>query len=883
MAQRRLRLLALWVLLLLWAGASRTEATLTGTVLGQVLDPLGDPLAHARVEVVGSRLAVATDGAGFYRLSGVSVGTRQLAVSYLGYQSVSVAVEVKPGEATETKVTLPFGDVVTIRSSPLLSGQARALNQQKQTLRVTHVVAADQIGRFPDSNAAEAAQRIPGVTLQRDQGEGRYLLVRGTEARLNSMTVNGERLPSPEGDGRDVPLDVIPADLLEAIEVTKTLTPDMDGDAIGGTVNLVTRRAPLQRRIAVAVAAGANEITRGGVGAARLAYGQRFGSEQKSGLILAGSRLETDRGADDIEPEYNDGALDDLELRDYTVERRRSGWSGSFDHRLSERSEIFLRALWNEFDDDEIRRRKRERVGRDRLERQLRDRLLKQTIVATTVDGSHVVGRSLLVEYRLAWSFAEGTTDGRLDSTFLQRDVEFDPNVSPDDIDPQDIRANPRNEDLAAFTLDELTFENNSSREEDRVAALDFTMPWNVGLDRSGSVKAGAKVRLKEKRRDRDVWEIDVEATLAGLTDDFVSETPFFGGRYDLGQFQDPAAMRRLARGAVRQKDVENDLEDYRATEDTLAVYAMVELALGRHTLLGGGRYEETDASSRAFTLYDGDDFLTPVTEGNRYGELLPMFLWRLRLAESSSLRLALSRTLARPSFEDLAPTFFEEDDERQLGNPDLDVTTSWNFDLLWDRFLEPIGLISAGVFYKEIADHIFPLRFEQIDDGVVFEVTQPHNAARAEILGFELSFQNRLTHLPRPFDGLGVYFNYTYVDSEADFPGRSGSRLQGQAEHVGNLSLSYEQGGFSARLSGNYHGEYLSRIGNTGGEDLFVDKHFQVDFKASQRLAERLRLVVELINLGDEPFRIYEGTVDRPVQEELYGRWGSVGLEWHF
>ena len=148
-----------------------------------------------------------------------------------------------------------FREDVTV-TAPILEGQARALNQQQNAPNIMNVVSADQIGAFPDPNAAEAVQRVPGVSIQRDQGEGRYVLVRGTEARLNSMMIDGERIPSPEGDIRSVALDVIPADLLESIEVTKALTPDMDGDAIGGAVNLVTRQAPEKRRVFVDLGGG---------------------------------------------------------------------------------------------------------------------------------------------------------------------------------------------------------------------------------------------------------------------------------------------------------------------------------------------------------------------------------------------------------------------------------------------------------------------------------------------------------------------------------------------------------------------------------------------------------------------------------------------------
>ena len=207
----------------------------TGVVRGQVFGPAGEVVESAEVSIDGLNLTTTTDGEGFYRLSDVPAGTRNLTCTYMGLQAATVEVEVVAGQTIVHDFNLTFGGELEVRGAPLLVGQAKALNRQKNALNISNIVASDQIGRFPDQNAAESTQRIPGISLLRDQGEGRYVLVRGTEARLNSTSINGERIPSPESGTRDIALDTIPSDLLESIEVSKALTPDMDGDAIGGT------------------------------------------------------------------------------------------------------------------------------------------------------------------------------------------------------------------------------------------------------------------------------------------------------------------------------------------------------------------------------------------------------------------------------------------------------------------------------------------------------------------------------------------------------------------------------------------------------------------------------------------------------------------------
>jgi TonB-dependent receptor len=269
------------------------------------------------------------------------VGDQELAARYLGHEDAVSTVAVVAGQVLTVEIalreTVLVREELTVSASPIQEGQARALNQQRTAPNIVNVISADQIGRFPDANAAEATQRVPGVTIERDQGEGRYVSVRGTEARLSSMLINGERIPSPEGDIRAVALDVVPTDLLDAIEVSKALTPDMDADAIGGAVNLVTKAAPLSPRVFGTVAGGYNSLmqdwgqgTFTGTAGGRLAGG-------RLGVIVTGSANDVNRGSDDIEAEYDDGELDAFETRDYTINRERYGVNGSLDYQRPSR------------------------------------------------------------------------------------------------------------------------------------------------------------------------------------------------------------------------------------------------------------------------------------------------------------------------------------------------------------------------------------------------------------------------------------------------------------------------------------------------------------------------------------------------------------------
>ena len=194
------------------------------TLSGQVIDSLSKvAVVGAIVELPETNLRTQTDREGRFRLSELPFGSRTIRIRSISYNDIDIVTDIKPGTNVVMVELIPvFRESVNIEE-PLLEGQAKALNQQKTAINIKNIVSADQIGRFPDANAAEATQRLPGVTLQRDQGEGRFVQIRGTEPRLTSVSINGERIPAPEGDIRFVALDVIPADLLEAIEVSQSI------------------------------------------------------------------------------------------------------------------------------------------------------------------------------------------------------------------------------------------------------------------------------------------------------------------------------------------------------------------------------------------------------------------------------------------------------------------------------------------------------------------------------------------------------------------------------------------------------------------------------------------------------------------------------------
>jgi TonB-dependent receptor len=300
---------------------------------------------------------------------------------------------------------------------------------------------------------------------------------------------------------------------------------------------------------------------------------------------------------------------------------------------------------------------------------------------------------------------------------------------------------------------------------------------------------------------------------------------------------------------------------------------------------MGGVRVESTDTDYTAYQLIldeEGDPLgLMPVKGDKSYTEWLPQFHMVYKTGEQSQLRAAVTRSLARPNFEDIAPwrLLNLEDSEVELGNPDLDITTAWNLDLMWEQYLDPVGIFSVGVFYKKLYDYVFIFQTEEIIDGEEVEVTQPRNGDTGDLTGFEVAFQNNFSNWRGGWGGLGFYANYTYADSTANYPDREALVLPGQSKHTGNLAISYEKYGISTRLSYNFNGKNLLEVAGDAAEDIWVDDHTQLDFLFRVQVSKQFSIVLEAINITDEPLTVYEGTPDRIRQQEFYGWWATLGV----
>ena len=877
-------------------------AILKGTVTDAVN---GEPLSGANVYIKGTSAGTSADQEGRYSFT-LPEGEHTLVFTFIGYDDEEKQVNLKAGETKVMDVTMlsQYQQLSSVTITGNLQGQAKALNQQKSADNIKNVVASDQIGRFPDPNAAEALQRVSGVNIERDQGEGRYVFVRGLAPQFTNMNVNGEQIPSPEADVRYVALDAIPADQLASMEVTKSLTPDMDGDAIGGSVNLITRTAETEKpQIKGTLVGGYNNLRGEPNAQGSLSYGQRF-NDKKLGVLLNASFYENELGSDNWEREPFDN---ELELRDYELTRTRTGLSTTIDYDINPNNEVYVRALYTRFTDREWRRRYVFIPEDDEIEKLTKDRFEAQSVTSVNVGAKHNYPR-IQVDYEAQYSYGEQNTPYDHEVVFLG-DV-----ASNLDFSGEYPTFNAEGYlDNSNFEFDEFETGSTIAKDQNLTGKINIGIPYKTGKN-EGLVKFGAKVRLKDKSfeiENNKYESLGGVPNLPAFEGGSVDEN-FLDGQYELSAFPDMNKVITYFNENPSQfelqtedKAIDEAVEAFEAEENVIAAYAMARQQFNKLTILGGVRYEHTDVtytSSDVVIAPDGDlDEIIPREGGTSYDYVLPQLHFKYALNYQTNLRAAATFSYARPNFSQIVPSQEAnlEDQEATVGNAELKPVDAFNLDLLGEHYFKSVGIISGGLFYKNLNNFIYnrtmygasyPLNVAN-PIATNIDVTQAQNGQTANIYGAELAYQQQLSFLPGLFKNLNLYGNYTYTHSNAKIQARGENSdpdateemaLPGQSAHLGNVALGYETSKFSARVAMNFNGSYLSEIGGTPEEDIYIANRAQLDITASYTITPKLRVFAEVMNLTNQPFEAYQGSEDIVIQREYYSWWTRLGVKFN-
>ncbi|PKQ44672.1 TonB-dependent receptor [Confluentibacter flavum] len=920
-----------------------------GNIKGVIADENGITVPGATIIIEELKKGTVSDFNGNFTIVDIPEGTYSLSIKYLGYSDFKQEAVVSDSETISINVILRSRDTeldeVEI-TGYTLGGQARALNIQKNKQNITNIVSTDQIGKFPDANIGDAVKRIPGITMQVDQGEARNIIIRGLSPQLNSVTLNGSRIPSAEGDNRNVQMDLIPADMIQTIEVSKAVTPDMDADALGGSVNLVTRTSPQGFRLSATAGSGVSYITNKRILNGSFLLGDKS-NDGKFGYMLSASFNDTDFGSDNVEAEWEDefeyNALDDednlqevdvnpyakvSEIREYLVQRIRRSFSANFDYNLNDNNNIYLKSIYNWRDDRENRfrleheildgedietgdftvdgngnltsfpvevgRQSKGGIGNNRNKNR---RLEDQRMFNFSLGGEHLAN-TLQIDWMA--SFAKASEE-RLNERYLSYESEYSVAFNNNADKPLFTPLNVSDAHFNNFEFKELTEENQYTEEKDFNMFANFKLPLNIFQQEDGFLKFGARARLKNKNRDNDFTEYSPESatfeSLGGVPTRDYSDNNYLAGRqYAVGRFVIPEFLGGLKLNDVAQFEAEGLPEEYLTAnfdvdENVYAGYAMTSQKLSNNlSMLVGLRLEHTSINSIGNELIfdvDGDFAGTNELEDeSSYTNILPGLHLKYDATDNTVLRFAWTNTLARPNYVDLVPfrEINNEDEEIYLGNSELEPTTSMNFDVMAEHYFKSVGILSAGVFYKDIKDFVYT---SQSEDTNGYEVYQPLNGEGATVLGAEFSLQRQLDFLPGFAKNFSIYLNYTYLTSDAkgikneDGEERSDLDLPQTAPNMFNASLGYASKNLSLRLSGNYSDSYIDEIGGRAFEDRYYDEQFFLDFNANISINKNLSLYVDLNNITNQPLRYFQGVQSRTMQMEYYGRRLTFGLKY--
>ena len=909
------------------------------TVTGRVRDASSSSYllgATVTLRELNRDTATGTDGA--FTFHDVPNGTYTLVATSLGYGEKAETVSISATGARAVEFALA-ADVLQLGAFVVegaREGQARALQQKRTENMIMDTVAADAVGKFPDGNAAEALRRVPGVSLEIDQSEGRFVVIRGLDASLNNVTLNGQQVGSPAEQGRrGLSMDSVPADLISRLEVIKAVTPDRDHNSIGGTVNIVTQSA-FDRAEPFAfgsLSLGYNDFAgEWGWRGASATAGRVFGADRTWGVIGGfsySSREYASQTSDALDYTQVGGFFrpQTQESFDYEIERTRIGANAALEYRPQDGHQLYFRVNFNEFTDEEGRQKTGYNFAlgtltaqtatsgtysQGRATKEFRDYKQKHLINAFSIGGKHELPGDFQLEWKAGDSTGERDTPRRVDWEFRSAAGAF-PNSyvlgGPTPI----ITPNAAFYNPASYPFRRVRSREDLEREEIFTAQVDLRRPVKFG-DVTGFLKAGGKRVRSEKTQDRTNVNYNLAAgaanlfTLADGGQAGPEPAGFMRGRYRLGPTTNLAAMNAYFRANPTRflfdaaSTLNNSISaDFDAEEEITSGYGMASLNLTPQlAVVGGLRVERTEA------YYAGNELLSRAgvfTGFNRiviprsYTQALPGLHLNWRPNKQVALRAAFTNTYGRTNYTDLAPRNVLDDIDLgggvfegslSSGNPRLSPFESRNLDVSAEYYLPSAGIVSVGLFRKDIENPVYRRAFtlaNTVYNGRTYQrlaVSRPENAGDARVSGVEFNYQQFFPKLPGALSGLGLGFNYTRTNSSVTVFGRTDVLpFFKQSDEIGNIALLYEKYGIEARVAVSFNSAYLEAVGTTRNEDEYTDRRRPIDVKVSYRINRQLRVFVDVLNANKEPLRSYQGEPGRPSGYEIYSWNANIGVNW--
>jgi TonB-dependent receptor len=821
-----------------------------GTILGRAADRQGAVLPGARVKLEPGDFTGSTNEVGEFNFIGIAPGDYTLTISYVGFATFTQQVKVVAGQATRVDAKLIVSgtsEEVTVVADAY--GEAQAINEQRTSDNILDVMPAGVIQSLPNENIADVVGRMPGVSLERDEGEGKYVQVRGTEPRLNNTMVDGVEIPAPEDNVRQFKLDTIPSDIVESVEVNKTLAANQDADAIGGTVNLVTKKAGDLPTLSLEGIGGFTPIVNTRyIGLVTGTVGKRFGAHKRFGALFSGSYDYNGRGIDDIEPQPDPNFLlptyDSMDIREYRYHRKRYGFGGSLDYKLKDpASGLYLHYFDSDFKDYGDKWVYSLSSG-GAPQFSTSNRLPDYGIFSLALGGKHVFSSSWLT-----WEFAgarsrelaaagnPGATFSPIPGTPLNNLTSCvnvpSANFHLPQWDPSCFGS--PTFDPSQYTLTEFDGTQGETSQVNLQAAVSHGINYHLGSHFS-TFEFGFKVRNAHKGQDAYSPTYDqaflANPAISPMTNylsGFTNPNYYFHA-YPLGPVTNYNTIANNLNDEIAQEVLSldepstvfgSDLSNFDLTERVSAGYAMNTIEFGRFRLQTGLRVEATQLNILGFSITNNSSSTTetvvPQPAQSWYWDPLPSVQLKYHLTDDSDIRAVYARAISRPNPYDMVPYVTIDQSSNPFGistgNPNLKPEHASDYDILYERYLKPYGEFQAGFFYKQLSQPIYYLADPNYEGpqypqyhGYILDYIA--NGVNANLYGVEFAYIQHLGFLPGAWSGLGISANFSKTGSSAGtLPLRNDDpALQRQTPTMWNLSPSYDHGRFSARLGATYN-----------------------------------------------------------------------------
>jgi TonB-dependent receptor len=972
-----------------------------GLITGTVVDAQGAPVPGAELKLAPLSITVVSDDQGAFRLPEVAPGEYTLTVSYVGFAPETSDVNLTAGQTLnldlKLKVASASEEVLVEASRP--HGEAEAINETRTADNILQVLPAEVITSLPNANVADAIGRLPSVSLYRIEGEGVYIQVRGMEPRLTNVTVDGITIPAPEPTVRQVRLDVIPSDMVDAVQLNKTLSANQDANGIAGSANLRTKEAGDQPTINIYGNGGYTNILNGrGSYETGGTIGKRYGVNKQFGILGNGAYDYNGRGIDNIQPAldplstFAQPFYDNNTIREYRYYRYRYGFSGSTDYRFNNNNAIYARGIYTDLKDwgDKWYYSPASTPisattglppanGASPSPKFYTSSKRPNASVGTIILGGRSVQSDSLLTYQISASRSyevDSAGNPKADFSWIgptvncnfvpgsQADL-YHPHFGTCDTSNTSPMLNPNN-----FIFKDITISKGINAQLNLAAQASYAKNYN-SHGHFGVFEVGFKFTNAHQSQNSTETVYDGWSTKAGSGTPTITQlqstfnnTDYFSGSYFGGQFGPVSDFNQVQAYTLANFGSFIDLQKtaadtypnlFHTVEQITAGYVMNTIDFGKLHVQTGLRFENTRMLTFGYNLtfygtynpksgmYSGGASSVPcattpvppapgncyvvtgINNNPSYLDVLPSVQLRYSLTANSALRGVYARGVARPDPYQLVPYVTEDSTASPtsvlIGNPALRPEHANNYDLLYENYLKPLGLVQAGFFFKQLtAPQIetilpgglnlssFPPGYFPVATQTVLaqypgdSITQFVNGENAWLYGLELSYQQHMSFLPGVLRGLGITANYSYTASrEKGVPLRTDHpTLIDQGPNNWNLSPTYDTKRFSARVGLAYNGASLfsynyisptlvagsdpSGLGTKGPSgDVFTLTHYQVDVQASYRFYKGFSAVVSGLNLNNEVFGYYTGSTQFVNQREFYKPTYTGGIRYNF